>query len=82
MATLNDLKRNETGVITEIRLDGLMKRRLIDMGVTTGAKITMLRTAPTGDPVEFYILGYSLSLRKKEAGKILIEKTVDTNGGK
>lgn len=74
MTTLNDLKKNETGVITEIKLEGLMKRRLIDMGVTTGASITMLRAAPLGDPVEFYILGYNLSLRKKEAGKIIIER--------
>lgn len=82
MMTLNDLKKNETGIITEIRLEGLMKRRLIDMGVTTGASITMLRTAPLGDPVEFYILGYNLSLRKKEAGKILIERAADENGSK
>lgn len=80
MMTLNDLKKNETGVITEIHLEGLMKRRLIDMGVTTGASITMLRTAPLGDPVEFYILGYNLSLRKKEAGKIMIKKAEGKNG--
>lgn len=79
MTTLNDLKKNETGVITGIRLEGLMKRRLIDMGVTTGASITMLRAAPLGDPVEFYILGYNLSLRKNEAEKILIERIESSN---
>jgi Fe2+ transport system protein FeoA len=56
-----------------------MKRRLIDLGVTTGAQITMLRPAPLGDPVEFYILGYNLSLRRSEARNILIEKVGDTN---
>lgn len=79
MATLNDLKKNETGIITEIHLTGLMKRRLIDMGVTTGAAVTMLRAAPLGDPVEFYILGYNLSLRRKEAKQIIIKRTVDND---
>lgn len=74
--TLNDLKKNETGIITEIHLTGLMKRRLIDMGVTTGAEVTMLRAAPLGDPVEFYILGYNLSLRRSEAKQILIERVL------
>lgn len=80
--TLNDLRPNETGIITEIHLEGLMKRRLIDMGVTSGVEITMLRTAPLGDPVEFYILGYNLSLRKREAGKILIKKADEKNGNR
>lgn len=82
MLTLNDLKKNETGIITGIALEGLMKRRLIDMGVTTGAAVTMLRTAPLGDPIEFYILDYNLSLRKKEAGKIYIRKVGDDVGSK
>ncbi len=82
MMTLNDLKQNETGIITEIKLEGLMKRRLIDMGVTSGVSVTMLRAAPLGDPVEFYILGYNLSLRKKEAAKILITKADDKNDSK
>lgn len=74
MNTLNDLQPNESGIITEINLIGIMKRRLIDLGVTPGTEITMLRCAPLGDPVEFSILGYNLSLRRKEAKKILVEK--------
>lgn len=80
MNTLNDLRPGESGIITEIKLDGLMKRRLIDLGVTTGAKVTMLRAAPLGDPVEYYILGYNLSIRRIEAKKILIEKVGEDNG--
>lgn len=72
--TLNDLHPKETGIITEIQLDAKMKHRLSALGVTNGAKITMLRTAPLGDPVEYSILGYNLSIRKSEAKKIFIEK--------
>lgn len=80
MSTLNDLRPGQTGVITEIQLGGLMKRRLIDLGVTTGASVKMLRAAPLGDPVEYYILGYNLSLRRSEAKRILIEKAGEQNG--
>lgn len=80
MNTLNDLLPLECGIITEIHLAEQMKRRLTDLGVTAGARITMLRAAPLGDPVEYYILGYSLSLRRSEAEKIFIEKVSDSNG--
>lgn len=80
MNTLNDLRRGESGIITEIQLDGAMKHRLIELGVTTGAKMTMLRPAPLGDPVEYSILGYNLSLRRSEAKKIFIEKVGEADG--
>lgn len=72
--TLNDLKPGESGVITEIKFTGLMKRRMIDMGVSPGTSVTVLRQAPLGDPVEYSILGYNLCLRKSDASKIVIEK--------
>lgn len=80
MTTLNDLRPLESGVVTEIQLEGLMKHRLIELGITTGASITMLRAAPLGDPVEYSILGYNLSIRRSEAKKILIEKVGGSNG--
>ena len=49
MITLKDLSPGESGVITGIHIKGLMKRRLIDMGVTEGARAKKLRSAPLGD---------------------------------
>ena len=72
--TLNDLMPNQSGVIVKLELDGIMKRRLIDMGVTEGAVLSMLRSAPLGDPVEYSILGYNLCLRRSESKKIHIER--------
>lgn len=72
--TLNDLKPYETGIITEILLNGPIKQRLTDMGVIKGASVTMLRIAPLGDPIEYFISGYNLCLRKKEASQIIINK--------
>ena len=53
---LSNLKKNESGVISAIRLSGSIKRRLSDMGMTLGATVKMLRLAPLGDPVEFRVL--------------------------
>lgn len=78
--TLNDLRPNESGIITQIQLDAKMKRRLGALGVTNGEKVTMLRAAPLGDPIEYSILGYNLSIRKSEAKKILIEKVGESDG--
>ena len=75
MNTLADLKPGESGVITDIRLTGAIKRRLLDLGFTAGTKITMIRRSPFGDPIEFYILNCSLCIRKSTANKILIERS-------
>ncbi|MCX7715643.1 MAG: ferrous iron transport protein A [Clostridia bacterium] len=74
MDTLRDLKPKESAIITQMNSQGKIKRRLIDMGITPGTRICMQRTAPLGDPVEFWVRGYKLSIRKSEAKKIYIEK--------
>lgn len=77
--TLNDLRPGEFGIITDMRMTGIMRRRLTDLGITAGTKISMIRSAPFGDPLEFSILGYNLSLRRSEAQNIIVEKTGDKN---
>lgn len=74
MTTLYDLKKDEEAIICALHSDGKMKRRLIDMGVTPGTKIKLCRRAPLGDPLEFLIMGYNLSIRAEEAKKIDIER--------
>jgi len=46
---------------------------MMDMGLVSGAEVKVIRVAPLGDPVEFQVKGYSLSLRKSEARNITIE---------
>lgn len=83
MTTLADLKKGERGIIVNLESEGKMKRRLIDMGVTGGSEVEYLRSAPLGDPIEFMVRGYRLSIRKNEAKKIIIEKiTVSGKEGK
>lgn len=72
--TLKDLNPGESGTIVSIGQKGPLKRRLMDMGITPGIGIKVVKVAPLGDPVEVNIRGYELSLRKDEAQQIIIKK--------
>ncbi len=70
---LSTLKKGQHGIIVKVGGKGPVKRRMMDMGVVPGSEISVVRVAPFGDPIEFSIKGYSLSLRKSEAEKITVE---------
>ena len=71
--TLRDLKPGETAKVIAINAEGTFKRRIMDMGITTGVSIKLVKVAPLGDPVEVTVRGYQLSLRKDEAASIQVE---------
>ena len=71
--TLKDLKPGEQGLVVSLGEKGPMRRRLMDMGITPGTNIKVIKVAPLGDPVEVNIRGYELSLRKDEASQIEIQ---------
>ena len=50
-----------------------IRRRLLEMGFCNGATIEVIRRAPLGDPIEYGLRGYHLSLRKSEAQTITVE---------
>ncbi len=68
--TLRDLKPGQQGVVVAIAAVGSMKRRIMDMGITPGVKMRVIKVAPLGDPIEVNVRGYELSLRKEEAQQI------------
>ncbi|MEF9934144.1 MAG: ferrous iron transport protein A [Clostridium sp.] len=70
---LKDLKIGQTAVIKEINVEGPVKRRIMDMGITKGASISLRKIAPLGDPIEVTVRGYELSLRKADAKFIVVE---------
>ena len=63
----------EAGVVKTVTGEGRIRRRLFDMGVTPGADVTLKKKAPLGDPLEITIRGYELTLRKEEAGCVIME---------
>lgn len=72
--TLDQLARGERGVIIRISGERALRRRLLDMGLTTGETVTLTAIAPLGDPIELTLKGYRLSLRRAEASLIIMER--------
>jgi ferrous iron transport protein A len=62
-----------TATVREFPKSGTAFLRLREMGLLPGTPVTLVRTAPMGDPLEIKIRGYHLSLRKSEAEQILVE---------
>ena len=73
MRTLKDVHRGETVTVVKINAEGSMRRRIMDMGITKGSTVLVRKVAPLGDPMEVYVRGYELSLRKSEAEAIDVE---------
>lgn len=69
---LSDLEPGEKGVVTRVVGAGATRRRMLDMGLVKNTKITVVRRAPLGDPVEFLLKEYNLSLRREEAEKVYV----------
>ena len=77
IVSLDQLGRGQTGRILRVGGRPAARRRLLELGVLRGETIMLQRAAPLGDPLEFVIKGYHLSLRKREAATILVE-TLET----
>ena len=70
--TLDKLPLHKKAIILAIGGDNPLRRRLLDMGLTPGVTVTMLRTAPLGDPLLLSLRGYKLALRRSDAACISI----------
>jgi len=70
---LSELHTGEQGEVIRIAANGLVRRRILEMGVTPGTKISVKGVAPLGDPIEVLVKGYRLSLRKEEAANVFVE---------
>lgn len=73
MKTLKQIKIGKSATVVKLHGEGAIKRRIMDMGITKGVKITVRRVAPLGDPIEVNVRGYELSLRKSDADMIEVE---------
>lgn len=73
MPSLDELLIGQSAKIARLDLNSSDAQRLLDMGLTVGVKVKLLKLAPLGDPLEILIRGYHLSLRKAEARTIEVE---------
>jgi len=76
--TLDQLKAGERGIIRGYYGEEDLHYRLKELGLVTGTQILVKRFAPLGDPMEIVLRGYSLSIRKQDASKILMSQEAGT----
>ena len=72
-STLDKLEIGSWAAITAVGGEGALRQHFLDMGVIPGAVIQLVKFAPLGDPMEFKIHGYELTLRKADAAQIAVE---------
>ena len=72
---LSELAVGTPAVVREFPKTGAAFVRLREMGLLVGTPVTLVRTAPLGDPLEIKFRGYHLTLRKSEADHVKVEKT-------
>lgn len=76
--TLDQLRPGQKARVKRVGGQGAVRRRLMDMGMVNGVEVELLKAAPLGDPLEYRLRGYYLSLRKSEAQAIEIEPEATT----
>lgn len=74
LITLKDLKPEEKAVVVHLDIDGVMRRRLLDLGFVKGTPVTCIRRSPLGDPVAFQVRNTVIALRESESTKIFVKK--------
>ena len=71
--TLKELQIGQSARILSVGGSGALRQHFLDMGVTPGTAVTLMKLAPMGDPMELRLRGYELTLRLEDAQKIEIE---------
>jgi ferrous iron transport protein A len=73
LVTLDQLARGQVARVVRVGGRPSTRRRLLELGIARGESISLRRVAPLGDPLEFVVKGYHLSLRRQEAARITVE---------
>lgn len=73
-AHLSDLKVGQRAVVLGLHNDNAaLRRRILDMGITKGVIVEVIKAAPLGDPVDIGLRGYELCIRKSDLANIDVE---------
>lgn len=67
---LSELQNGDEVIVAKVTGEGDFKKRLVEMGFVQGQPVSVVKSAPLQDPIEYKIMGYKVSLRKLEAGQI------------
>ncbi|MBT3211686.1 MAG: ferrous iron transport protein A [Planctomycetaceae bacterium] len=72
MRSLATVNIGTTTQVVDVSGDDNTSLRLLEMGLTPGVEVTIVGTAPLGDPVELELRGYRLSIRRNEAARVVV----------
>ncbi len=70
---LSELSEGQTATVTRVGGNGVLRRRILEMGILKGTPVYVEKYAPLKDPLELIVKGYHISLRVKEAAQIEVE---------
>ncbi|HEY9059442.1 MAG TPA: FeoA family protein [Pseudobacteroides sp.] len=70
---LNFLPLGKKAKVKVLTSDGMIRRRMLDLGLISDTVVEALQKSPSGDPVAYHIRGAVIALRSEEASKILVE---------
>lgn len=73
--TLSNMPLHKDAIITKVGGEGMLRCRLLDMGIIPKTKVRVCHVAPLGDPIEIRIRDYTLTLRKEDAENIEVVQT-------
>ncbi|NLP13643.1 MAG: ferrous iron transport protein A [Clostridium sp.] len=71
--SLNFLPLGKTAKVKFLTSSGIMRRRMLDLGLVSDTVVEALQKSPSGDPTAYHIRGAVIALRSEEASKIMVE---------
>lgn len=71
--TLDLVQPGMSAIVETVGGEGLLRKRLLEMGLTPNTLVKVRKIAPMGDPIEVYLRSYVLTIRKEDAAKIIVK---------
>ena len=70
---LSEMKEGQSATVVRVGGNGILRRRILEMGILKGAEVYIEKYAPLRDPLELIVKGYHVTLRVKEAAKVEVD---------
>ncbi len=70
---LSEMKEGQSATVVQVGGNGILRRRILEMGILKGAEVYIEKYAPLKDPLELIVKGYHVSLRVEEAARVEVE---------
>ena len=71
---LSKLPVGSLGRVADLKLDGLLRRRVLDLGMVPGTPVECVRKSPSGDPTAYQVRGATIALRNENAEQITVSR--------